>query len=95
MIVVSYALVEWDFSTSIHRPTMNFVGLLFVFCGLFAIAGSVYQWEWFFNHPKARVIAMVLGRTGTRIFYVVLGGGLAVFGVLMCLGILPPAQAAG
>ena len=73
---------------------MNLVGLLFVLCGLFAIAGAVCEWEWFFNHPKARVIAALIGRTGTRAFYLVLGGGLAVFGLLMCLGILPLESAA-
>lgn len=74
---------------------MNLLGLLLLVCGLFAIAGSICEWEWFFNHPKARMIAAIIGRTGTRVFYVVLGGGLAVFGVLMCLGILPPESPAG
>jgi membrane associated rhomboid family serine protease len=74
---------------------MNPIGLLFVFCGLFAVAGSVCEWDWFLNHRKARMVAALIGRTGTRVFYVVLGGGLAIFGVLMCLGILPPESAAG
>ncbi|MGI9430138.1 MAG: immunity 17 family protein [Bythopirellula sp.] len=92
---VSYALVGHDLSNRFQRQAMNLVGLLFVFCGLFAVAGSVCEWEWFFNHRKARMIAALIGRTGTRVFYVVLGGGLTIFGVLMCLGILPPEAAAG
>ena len=92
---VSYALIECDFTTRLEKAAMNLVGLLLVFCGLFAIAGSVCEWEWFFNHPKARLIAAIFGRTGTRVFYVVLGGGLAVFGFLMCLGMLPSELAAG
>jgi len=64
------------------------MGLLFLAIGLFAICGAGYDWEWFMNHRKARFFVAVLTRTGARIFYALLGGGLATLGVLMMLGVI-------
>lgn len=55
--------------------------------GLVAAAGGVYGWGWFMNNSKARFVSMVLTRTGARIFYVVLGVGLALLGALGLLGV--------
>jgi hypothetical protein len=53
--------------------------------GLFAAAGGLYDWDWFMHNSKARFVSMVLTRTGARIFYVLLGVGLAVVGGLALL----------
>lgn len=41
--------------------------------GLFPICGAIFNWEWFFSNYKARGIVNIFGRTGARIFYVIIG----------------------
>ncbi len=67
---------------------MKSVGLIFVAIGLFALCGAGFDWEWFMNHRKARFLTAIFGRTGTRIVYGILGGGLVVFGFLVALGLI-------
>ena len=64
------------------------MGSLFIAIGLFAICGAGYNWDWFMNHRKARFFVAVFTRTGARIFYMLLGGGLVTLGVLMMLGVI-------
>jgi len=40
------------------------------------------------NNHKARFMSAILTRTGARGFYVILGLGLAVVGVLACMGVI-------
>lgn len=56
--------------------------------GVFAICGGVFDWDFFMNHRKARFFIRLLGRTGARIFYGLLGSGLVVTGTLMVMGII-------
>ena len=56
-------------------------------CGAFAISGAVLDWEWFMNHRKAQLFVSMFGRSGTRVFYGVLGTALVVLGVLMAMGV--------
>ena len=35
------------------------------------------------DHPKTRFMTKILGRTGARVFYMILGACFAVFGLLM------------
>lgn len=56
--------------------------------GLFALVTAVCDWDWFMNHPKARFMARLLGRNGTRIFYGLLGGGMIAVGVLGLVGVI-------
>lgn len=67
---------------------MNPMGLFFVFAGLFSVAGGVCNWDWFMNHHKAQFMSSLLGRNGARVFYMILGLGLAVFGALYAAGII-------
>ena len=41
--------------------------------GLFAILGSIFNWDFFFENRRAQLFMDLLGRTGARIFYVLLG----------------------
>lgn len=43
---------------------------------------------WFMNHYKARPIIAIVGRTGARIFYIVLGSGLMAIGGGLLLGFI-------
>ena len=47
--------------------------VLIAFVGLFPILAAVFDWDFFFNNYKARPVVKVLGRSGARIFYAVLG----------------------
>lgn len=64
------------------------MGWVFAACGAFAICGAAFDWEWFMSHRKARFFVRLFGRTGTRVFYGLLGTGLVVLGVLMAMGVI-------
>ena len=57
------------------------VGLFLGLVGIFCIAGAACDWEFFMNDRRARLFVIVLGRTGARWFYSLLGGALAGAGV--------------
>ena len=53
---------------------MEIVVLIFgILAGGFCIAGSVFNWDFFFNARKAAALVKIFGRTGARIFYIILG----------------------
>ena len=64
------------------------LALLLVLGGLFAIAGGVLDWDWFMNHRKARLFVGLLGRSGARVFYCLLGLTIAVIGLLVTFGFI-------
>lgn len=41
--------------------------------GLLTLLGAIRDWDWFFNHPRARLFVNWFGREGARTFYGVLG----------------------
>ncbi len=67
---------------------MNPIGLLVVAAGIFSIVGAALDWDWFINSRKAQFWVAILGRTGTRIFYGILGLAISIFGILWTLGLL-------
>jgi hypothetical protein len=68
---------------------MNPLGVLWIAIGVFALCGAVFDWQWFMNHPKTRFFTSILGRTGARKFYGLLGIGLVVLGVLFAYMLIP------
>jgi hypothetical protein len=77
----------WYMHTALASETETHgqVGLLLVPAGVFAVAGAVFDWSWFFRARKARLIALVFTRTGARVIYAALGGALAGGGCAMLL----------
>lgn len=71
---------------------MNPIALLIVAAGAFAMAGAIFNWDFFMNARKARFLVNLLSRTGARIFYGLLGLGLAILGILGTLGIVDMSQ---
>ena len=71
---------------------MNPLGLILVAAGLFSICGAAFDWDFFINSRKARFFVSILGRTGARIVYAVLGLVIVVLGALITLGILKDAS---
>jgi small neutral amino acid transporter SnatA (MarC family) len=64
----------------------SFYSTFFILIGLFTIIASATDWNYFFNHIKAQFFVRIFGRTGARIFYLILGIALLSFGVLSLLG---------
>lgn len=71
---------------------MNPIALLLVAAGAFAMAGAIFNWDFFMNARKARFLVNLLSRTGARIFYGLLGLGLLILGSLGTLGIVDMSQ---
>lgn len=67
---------------------MGIAELFVIVAGLFSIAGAVFDWDWFMNNRRARIIVDSLGRTGARVFYFVLGVAIVVVGILLSTGVL-------
>ena len=61
-------------------------GLLLVLAGLFAIAGGVFNFEWFISSGKARTLVKFLGRGGARISYCLLGSTITILGLPITFG---------
>lgn len=52
----------------------NLLTFLLLFgAGAFTIVGAVMDWNWFMNSRRARFFVAIFGRTGARIFYILLG----------------------
>ena len=64
----------------------NYLSLFFIGIGLFASCAAVFDWDFFLNARKARAFVALLGRTGARVFYGLLGTTLMVLGYLMATG---------
>ncbi len=56
--------------------------------GLVAIAGGLFNWDWFMNARKVQMVAKLLGRGGARVFYCLLGSAIVVLGLLMAFGVI-------
>ena len=48
--------------------------------GLFVIVAVAIDWDWFFEHPKAKFFVDHFGRAGARVFYAILGIAIIVLG---------------
>ncbi|MEO0375214.1 MAG: immunity 17 family protein [Cyanobacteria bacterium P01_A01_bin.17] len=64
------------------------MGWVAIACGVFSICGAVTDWDWFMNNRRARLFVRLLGRTGARLFYGLLGSCLIILGVLLTTGII-------
>ncbi|MEW6359350.1 MAG: immunity 17 family protein [Planctomycetota bacterium] len=64
------------------------MGLIICAAGVFSLLGGALDWEWFMTNRKARPLVAILGRTGARIFYGLLGIALAIVGGLLALGLI-------
>jgi len=47
--------------------------IFFSAAGAFCILASILNWNFFFNNARATPFVKFLGRTGARVFYVLLG----------------------
>ena len=48
--------------------------LFYIFGGFFTLLAARSNWNWFWNHPRAKgVLSLCRGKKGARIFYSILG----------------------
>jgi hypothetical protein len=66
--------------------------LFLVAGGLFSVCGAVFDWDFFFNNYRARPIVAMLGRTGARVFYALLGAAIMILGILLATGTIQNAR---
>ena len=66
-------------------PSEYFIFALFIGLGVFSVVAAVLDLEWYFQTRAAPTFVRWLGRTGARLFYVLLGIGLISCGVLAIL----------
>jgi small neutral amino acid transporter SnatA (MarC family) len=64
------------------------VTALFILGGLFSFAGALFNWEWFMTNYKAAFFVRLLGRSGARVIYAILGLLLAALGFAGLFGLI-------
>lgn len=63
---------------------MNEHADVFLFAaGAFTAFAAVLNWSFFFEHRKARFLVRILGRSGARVFYLILGLVLIGAGIML------------
>ena len=65
-------------------------GILCLIGGLIAIAGGLFNWDWFMDHPKAQVFVNKFGQSGARVFYCMLGLAFLGLGLFLLITTTPP-----
>jgi Immunity protein 17 len=61
------------------------LAIVLILSGIFGLASSYFNWDWYYNNHRARLFVTIFGRTGARIFYAILGVGMIVFGIITVL----------
>ncbi|QDU60778.1 hypothetical protein Pan216_16300 [Planctomycetes bacterium Pan216] len=76
-----------------EEHSINPLGIVTIVFGLLAVMAGVLDWNWFMNSPRAWALVALFGRFGARIFYILLGIGIVVLGMLMLTGVVSPPPA--
>jgi len=56
---------------------------LMIAVGLLTLFAAVTDWEWFFKQRRAQNLIKLMGRSGTRVFYGILGSLFIAMGWLV------------
>ncbi len=67
--------------TALLAPVSNGAGLILIASGCFSVCGAIFDWGWFMEARKARLVGAIVGRLGARVFYAAIGGALAGMGI--------------
>ena len=69
-------------------PMNTLPAIAIILIGLLSLLGAVLDWNWFIANRKVRIFVRLLGRTGARILYAILGGILMGYGGTMLAALL-------
>ena len=47
--------------------------ILMTIAGAMCIASAIFNWDWFYTNFRASLFVKILGRTGARILYAIIG----------------------
>jgi len=64
------------------------VNIILVLLGLFVLACSIFNWEWFMTSRRAGFMVKIMGRMGARIFYAIAGLVLVGLGIAGIFGVI-------
>lgn len=67
-------------SSGIPLPLINPFSMLTLAAGLVCLAVSIFNPAVCYEHPRVAILVDLLGRIGTRIFYLLAGLGLLYYG---------------
>ena len=67
----------------------SYVSLACVIAGLFCCVCAGLNFDFFMNHRKAYFIVKIFGRSGARIFYVLIGLAFIAVGIGFYTGAIP------
>ncbi|WP_072697110.1 Imm17 family immunity protein [Desulfovibrio litoralis] len=62
--------------------------LVLIAIGLFTVWCSIKEYDFFMNDRRAKFMIKILGRKGTRIFYIIFGSVFLLVGVFLQLAVL-------
>jgi small neutral amino acid transporter SnatA (MarC family) len=68
----------------------SWVIILSILVGLISLTSAVLDSEPFMTNYKAAVFVRLLGRTGARLFYALIGLFLVALGSAAAFGVIPP-----
>jgi len=49
------------------------IQILFMAIGIYSVLGAYFEWNFFYNSRKAQRVVNLFGRSGAKIFYIVVG----------------------
>jgi hypothetical protein len=74
---------------------MILAGVSFAGLGILLMVLAVLDWDYLMNHPKARPVTALVGRTGARVFYALIGLVIVAAGIAIATGLIGPPEVAG
>jgi hypothetical protein len=80
-VALAGAIVAGGLASGVDQKPDGLAPVVMIGAGMFAVAGALNGWRWFFSSRRARRFVWLLGATGARAFYALLGGALAGGGV--------------
>jgi uncharacterized membrane protein len=68
---------------------MDSSAIIAILLGIYALTGAGFNWNWFMEDRKSRFFSKILGgRDRARIFYIVVGIVLLIYGTLGLFGVV-------
>jgi hypothetical protein len=74
---------------------MTLAGISFAGLGILMIVLTILDWDYLMNHPKSRVVTALVGRSGTRVLYALIGLIIVGAGIAIAAGLVGPPEVAG
>ena len=67
---------------------MDILSLFMIVVGVLLIAVSLLNWDWYFSRRRSQRMVDMVGRSGARLIYALVGLALGVVGALMATGVI-------